>query len=103
MKCPICKKGNMEKVIGSIREDNIEFETFKCNNCGEELMDTKQLKVLSNKYRELRKAKEVNFAKWGNSIAIRIPNELIKEYRIKPGRQAIIIGEKGTIKITPEN
>ena len=101
MKCPICKKGNMNKVIDIIKKDNIEFETFKCENCGEELMDGKQLKNLASKYRRLRMAKTVSFAKWGNSIAIRIPNEFIKDYNIRPGKQAMLIKEKNSIKITP--
>ena len=99
----MCNKGNMRKVTDLIKEDNVDFETYKCNNCGEELMDMKQLKVLANKYRELRKAKEISFAKWGNSIAIRIPNEFIKEYDIKVGKQAVIISQKGSLKITPSN
>ena len=93
----------MIKVFDSIKQDNIEFETFRCNNCGEKLMDAKQLKILANKYRQLRKAKEVSFAKWGNSIAVRIPNEFIREYNIKPGAQALMIKDKHAIKITPTN
>ena len=103
MKCPICNKGSMIKVTDKISKDNIEFETFRCNNCGEELMDGNQLKVLANRYHELRKAKEVNFAKWGNSIAIRIPNEIIQEYNIKPKMKALLVKDKQSIKITPSN
>ena len=103
MKCPVCNKGNMKKVIDRISKDNIEFETFRCDYCKEELMDGRQLKMLANKYHELRKAKEINFAKWGNSVAIRIPNEFIKDYNIKPGMQALIIKDKHSIKITPSN
>ena len=91
----------MTKVIDFIKQDNIEFETFRCDNCNEELMDGKQLKRLASKYRQLRMAKAVSFAKWGNSIAIRIPNEFIKEYNIKPGKQAMLIKEKNSLRITP--
>ena len=91
----------MNKVTDFIKQDNIEFETFRCDNCGEELMDGKQLKSLASKYRQLIMAKAVSFAKWGNSIAIRIPNEFIKDYNIKPGKQAMIVKEKNFIKITP--
>ena len=101
MKCPICKKGTMNKVVDFIKQDNIEFGTFKCNNCSEKLMNGKQLKNLASKYRQLRMAKVVSFAKWGNSIAIRIPNEFIKDYNIRPGKQARLIKEKNSIRITP--
>ena len=49
MKCPMCNKGNMKKVIDRISKDNIEFETFRCDYCKEELMDGRQLKMLANK------------------------------------------------------
>jgi len=101
MRCPICKKGNMERIKNSMDQDNIEFEAYKCKNCGEEIMDMKQLKVLASKYRKLRKAKEVTFAKWGNSIAVRIPSEIVQEYKITSGKQGIITKEKEGIKIIP--
>jgi len=42
----------------------------------------KQLKVLASKYRKLRSAKDITFTKWGNSIAVRIPSEIVDEYNI---------------------
>lgn len=101
MKCPICEKGKMEKAKEVIKQDGIEFETFKCSSCGEELMNMKQLKVLANKYRELRKAKEITFAKWGNSIAVRIPNEIVEEFNITSGKQGLLTKNKDGIKIIP--
>ncbi len=100
MKCPICS-GKMEKIKDEIKQDNVIFEAFKCSSCGEELMNMKQLKELSNKYRELRKSKESTFAKWGNSIAVRIPKEFIEGLKIKTGRRAVLKEDKGVIKIIP--
>lgn len=100
MKCPICN-GKMKKAKDNMEQDNIEFEAFKCGKCGEELMDMKQLKSLANKYRKLRHAKEITFAKWGNSIAIRIPSEIVEEYHIVSGRNGIITTDKEGIKIIP--
>ncbi len=99
MKCPICRKGTMEKVKDIMEQDGMEFEAFKCNSCGEEIMDMKQLQALAHKYRNLRKAKEVTFAKWGNSIAIRIPSDIVAEYKITSGKQAILTKDKKGIKI----
>jgi len=101
MKCPLCKKGDMETIIDSFKEDKIDYEVYKCKVCKEEILDMKQLKVLANKYRALRKAKATNFAKWGNSLAIRIPEDLVKELKIKPGSKAHITQEKGILKISP--
>ena len=101
MKCPVCNKGEMKKIRDVIKQDGIEFEAFRCKFCGEEIMDMKQLKVLAHKYRKLRHAKEITFAKWGNSIAVRIPSDIVKEYHIKPGKQGILTKDRDGIKIIP--
>lgn len=100
MKCPYCKI-KMRKVWDKIEQDNIPFEGYKCPKCGEELMDMKQLSVLAEKYRKWRKAKEIEFSKWGNSIAVRIPSKMAKELSIKPGSQGIIRKGSQGIVITP--
>ena len=100
MKCPICK-GTMKSVHDAIEEDNIAFQAYKCTSCGEELMDMNQLKALAGRYRKLRKAKEITFAKWGNSIAIRIPRSIAAAFGIIEGKQGLIMKEKEGIKILP--
>ena len=100
MKCPICQ-GKMEKISSVIEKDSVGFEAFKCTACGEEIMNMKQLNSLANKYRKLRKAKEITFAKWGNSIAVRIPAEIVEEYSIKPGKHGLLTKEKEGIRIIP--
>lgn len=101
MKCPICQKGLMKKKKDSIEQDGMEFEAYKCLECGEEIMTMKQLKVLANKYRKLRDAKDITFARWGNSIAVRIPSDIAEEYNISAGKRGILIKDKKSIKITP--
>lgn len=101
MKCPTCQKGIMEKKKDIIEQDGIEFEAFKCQECGEEIMTMKQLKVLASKYRKLRNAKEITFAKWGNSIAVRIPGEFVDEYNISEGKHGILTRDKQGIRIVP--
>lgn len=101
MKCPICSKGTMEKRKDVMEQDGIEFEAFQCNECGEEIVTMNQLKVLAGKYRKLRKAKEVVFAKWGNSLAVRIPSEIAEAYHISEGKHGILTKEKEGIRIIP--
>ncbi len=96
--CPVCN-GNMEKVKDSMPEDNIDFEAYKCVSCGEKLMNMNQLGVLAEKYRNLRKAKEVKFQKWGNSLAVRIPKELVDELHLAPKKKGLAIKEKNSLKI----
>ncbi len=101
MKCPICNQGKMEKIKDVIKQDGIEFEAFKCPSCGEEVVNMNQLKTLAAKYRKLKNAKEVTFAKWGNSIAIRIPSKVAKEYKLTSGKHGILTEDKEGIKIIP--
>ncbi|NQU79545.1 AbrB/MazE/SpoVT family DNA-binding domain-containing protein [Candidatus Woesearchaeota archaeon] len=103
MNCPKCTTGKMEKVKDIMETDGISFEIFRCVACGEEIMDMKQLGALAKKYRKLRKAKEITFAKWGNSIAVRIPAEIVEEFSIKPGKHGLLTKEKEGIKIIPSN
>ena len=101
MKCPVCQKGNMEKKKDVIEQDKVEFEAFKCTECGEEIMTMKQLKVLAGKYRRLRNAKDITFAKWGNSIAVRIPSDIAEEYNISAGKHGILTKDKEGIRLIP--
>ena len=100
MKCHVCK-GNMEKISGKMPIEKVEYEAYRCTQCGEKILNMEQLHDLANKYRTLRKAKQTSFAQWGNSLAIRIPEELVKELKIKPGTRAQITREKGILKIIP--
>lgn len=99
MKCPTCNKGEMEKIKDIIKQDGIEFEAFRCELCREEIMNMKQLKNLSQEYRKLKQAKEITFAKWGNSLAVRIPKDIVNEYHLKSGKRGILTKAKDGIKL----
>ena len=101
MKCPICKKGIMKKKKDIMEDDGIEYEHLQCSNCKEEILTMNQLKLLAKKYRKLRKAKEITFSKWGNSVAVRIPSSIAEEFKIKAGKQGLITKDKEGIKIIP--
>lgn len=101
MRCPVCKKGIMKKKKDCFKEDNIEFESLQCSSCNEEILTMKQLKNLAKKYRKLRKAKEITFAKWGNSLAVRIPSDIADEFKISAGKQGLLTKDKEGIRIIP--
>ena len=100
MKCPECK-GQMNPVKDIIEEDSVDFEAYKCEKCGEELVNGSQLKLLAEKYRALRRAKDITFTKWGNSLAVRIPSDIATELGIKEGTHGLIKKEKQGISIIP--
>ena len=98
MKCPKCS-GSMKPVKGVIEEDEVEFNAFRCEKCGEELLDMKQLNKLASHYRKFKEAEKVVFAKWGNSIAVRIPSSYVKELKITPGKSAVLMKERNGLRI----
>jgi Zn-finger nucleic acid-binding protein len=98
MICPYCKK-QMQKTKDIIEQDNIEFDVYECKKCGERLMDMKQLNKLANKYRKLKGAKQVKFAQWGNSLALRISKDLVNELSLKPGKGGLMYKEGKELRI----
>ena len=84
-----------------MEEDGIAFEAYACPACGEEIMTMKQLKGLADKYGSLKNAKEITFAKWGNSIAVRIPSSVAHEFNIAAGKHGTLTKDKEGIRIIP--
>jgi hypothetical protein len=101
MKCKLCG-GTVEKKRGVMEEDNVEYEYFKCLQCGEEYLDMDQLEKVAAKYRKLREAKDITFRKWGNSIAVRIPKEIVDALNIASGKHGKLFREKNGLKIVVE-
>ena len=100
MQCPICK-GKMELAKSFIKKDSVEFNAYKCVSCGEELMNSKQLRELSDKYRQLSRARDITFAKWGNSIAVRIPSAIAEKHHLTSGKHGLLMEDKDGIRIVP--
>lgn len=98
-KCPLCNKGKLRPVREAMPVDGVEYEALQCIRCGESIMTMGQLDVLADKYRKLRRAKEITFSKWGNSLAMRIPCEIATEYHLSIGSQGLLVKEKKGIKI----
>ena len=98
MRCPICS-GAMKEVKDTIEQDKVGFTAYKCAKCGEELMNMNQLKEVAKKYRDLRKAREIIFTKWGNSLAVRIPKEFADELDLKEGGHGVLKRSKEGLEI----
>ena len=100
MKCHKCKI-EMEPVKGHFEEDYIDYDYYKCRKCGEELVDMAQLHKTADRYRALRKAKDVIFQKWGNSLAVRIPAAFAETLGIRQNGKGLLLLEKKAMKIVP--
>ena|SRR3989344_2693565 len=95
-KCSKCN--SLMKESNSKTPEDIEYTYYKCIKCGEEILDMKQLHEVAEKYRNLKKY-QVKISKWGLSLGIRIPKELVKKYNLKDDEEVSIIPEKEGLKI----
>lgn len=94
-KCTKCG-WKMRAVTG--RHNNIAFSAFKCAGCGEEIMDMQQAMAYMQ---AAEKARSVTFSKWGESLAVRIPAEIAKLFRIRRRQAGKIVVEDDGFKIVP--
>lgn len=101
MKCRKCDVELIEK-NEQIGKDHLEHRYWHCPKCRDEFLDMEQLHEVVEKERVLRRAEKAKFAKWGNSIAIRIPKAVVKALGISPGKEALVMKEKNAIKLVIE-
>lgn len=96
MNCPKCKAKMLEKKDNT--PEGFEYRYSKCSKCGEEIVNMKQLHSVAQQYREMKKY-TAKISKWGESFAVRIPKELVKQYELKQNEDVTLIPEKKGIKI----
>ena len=97
-KCSGCGKG-MKEMVGKTSE-GVSYKYYRCCACGEEILDMKQLHDVANKYKNIRKYR-VKLTKWGLSLGLRIPKEIIKENRLDKVKEVDIIEDKVGFKVIP--
>lgn len=94
--CSNCKERMKELQAKTL--ENIEYNYYRCEKCGEEILDMKQFHSVAEKYRSLKRY-QVRLSKWGLSLGLRIPRELVKKYDLKDNTEVSIIPEKKSIRI----
>ncbi len=97
-KCSDCK-GKMIELKDKTPE-GVEYNYFKCDKCGEEIVNMKQLHDVAQIYREMKKF-HAKVSKWGMSLGVRIPKELVEKYNFHDNEEVTIIPEDTGIKIIP--
>jgi DNA-directed RNA polymerase subunit RPC12/RpoP len=97
-KCSECN-GKMKEFTAKTPE-GVEYKYFKCEKCGEEILNMEQLHNVAEKYRDLKKY-HAKMSKWGQSLGIRIPKDLVKKYKFKNEKEVTILPEEKGIKIIP--
>ena len=89
----------MNDLVGRSLE-GVEYKYYKCTKCKREILDMKQLEDFAQKYREMKRF-NAKISKWGLSLGVRIPKELVKKYNLKGNSNVVIIPEKDGIRIIP--
>ena len=96
MNCPKCGNSMIEKKDKT--PEGVEYAYSQCSKCGEEIVDMQQLHAVAQSYREMKNYK-AKISKWGESLAMRIPKELVKKYGLKQNEDVLLVPEKNAIKI----
>ena len=105
MKCPVCEKGTLKK--GKISETMFgvylgEFPAEICTKCNESFTDERATEAIEAAAKEKGiwgLGKKTKITKTGNSLAVRIPREIVKFLNLKEGEEAYIHPEKNKIVI----
>ena|SRR3989344_5651716 len=107
IKCPICEKGELKK--GKVKEEMFgvylgEFNAEICEKCGESFVDSFVMGEIEKKAKEKGiwgLGKKTKVTKTGNSLAVRIPKEIVNFLKLKEGDTAYIHPEKNKIVVEP--
>ena len=96
----MCDKGTLKEKIVDYKEFGVSLGKYKgkvCANCGEIFFDSVLAKKIQAKSKELGLfglAKKTKVAKVGNSLAIRIPKEIVDFLKLEKEEE---------VKITPKS
>lgn len=96
--CSECK-GLMKEATAKTSE-GIRYTYFKCEKCGEEILNMKQLHAVAAKYRRL-KTYHVKLSRWGLSLGMRIPKEVATFYHFKDNEHVVLVPEEEGLRLIP--
>ena len=79
-KCSEC--GGVMREFQAKTPENVTYLYYRCGSCGNEIVDMNQLHSVAEKYRVMKKY-SAKVSRWGLSLGIRIPKELVKNINSK--------------------
>ena len=89
--------GKRIKMSGKM-PDGIGYDYWRCTKCGEEVLGMKELHEVAQKYKKIKRY-SAKTTKWGLSLGLRIPAELVKKYKIKNKEELTIIPEQNGFRV----
>ena len=97
-KCSECNETMKE--MSDKTPEGVNYNYFKCGKCGEEIVNMNQLHDVAQVYRDMKKY-HAKVSKWGMSLGVRIPKELVDKYHFTDNEEVTIIPEENGIRIIP--
>ena len=97
-RCTAC--GREMKELKDKTPEGIPYRYYKCKKCGEEIVDMKQLHTVASRYRSIKRY-NVTLSKWGLSLGMRIPKEIVEKYKLKKNEQVVLIPEEEGLRVIP--
>ena len=95
-KCSQCKN-EMKEIIYDIGY-GINVESLHCEKCGFNITeDVKLKKALSNLKNKM--SKETRIIRVGTGLGVRIPNEIVKNFKLRKGEKIIVKPEADGVKL----
>ena len=95
----ICYKCGSNVKPATVMKEGIHLHCLQCPKCREEYFTSSELvrfDILTGKRKLVRK-----FGTLGDSIIMRIPNQILQEYKIKPGDYGVFMEKPDGILIKP--
>ena len=89
--CSECKEKMNE--MKATTPEGVDYKYHKCGKCGEEIVDIKQLHNVAEKYRVMKRYR-VKLSKWGLSLGVRIPKDLVNKYKLSDDKEVSIVPGK---------
>ena len=85
------------RLIRSARR-GVPYSSYRCTKCGEEIFTMEQAEAY---LKAAEKARNVTFSKWGEALAVRIPSDVVRKFRLKAREKGKLIDEGDGFKIIP--
>ena len=105
MHCPICEKGTLKETKKKeimFGVDLGEFPVKICSNCKETFSNektTKSIELAAKSKGIWGLGKKTKITKSGNSLAVRIPKEIVDFLKLKEGKETYIYPDNNRIII----
>ncbi|MDP3763327.1 MAG: AbrB/MazE/SpoVT family DNA-binding domain-containing protein [bacterium] len=107
MKCPLCDQGILKK--GNSKEEMFgielgEFPARICSHCGESFTDeetTVKIQEVAKQKGLWGLEKKTTISRTGNSLAVRIPQPLVRYLQLREGEAVYIHPDKDRLVVEP--